>query len=383
MRLSNGFKFLIPCFVFIWGCSSPSKAHLNQIIETENPIIGGEPDTSHDAVVYIQMSNGSYYYGCSGTIIEKSDSRAYILTAGHCILDDSYEIVAAQAENVDDVVDAIFPVIRRERHSDYIVKDDGSVLFDFGLLEVLYASENTPVIPALSPELDDVQAGSVGTFVGFGMIQDGSDAGTEPDPNSTRNEATGEVFIRHVEENYAFLEFDQGDGISYQNGDTGTCNGDSGGPWLFEVNGTEYVAAITSYGDENCVDTGFSGINSQVQDDFIEPFINKTKETAVSCEECSEAAMNSYGVCGKAIDLNECLSKTCGDCALTVDSGEGGSENGGGSTVVESGPSQDQSDLKDPGSSCSFSTQRNDKNKSNLLALFFLFIGHLRKMRRP
>jgi secreted trypsin-like serine protease len=42
-------------------------------------------------------------------------------------------------------------------------------------------------------------------------------------------------------------------------GDSGTCYGDSGGPtfWYTE-DGTEYNVAVTSWGDYQCIATGFA-----------------------------------------------------------------------------------------------------------------------------
>jgi secreted trypsin-like serine protease len=42
-------------------------------------------------------------------------------------------------------------------------------------------------------------------------------------------------------------------------GDGGTCYGDSGGPALWtESAGTEILVGVTSWGDANCVATGFN-----------------------------------------------------------------------------------------------------------------------------
>jgi hypothetical protein len=51
--------------------------------KTGQPIINGDPDTTHDAVVAV-LSNGG---ACSGTVIAKDvvNKRGYVLTAAHCV----------------------------------------------------------------------------------------------------------------------------------------------------------------------------------------------------------------------------------------------------------------------------------------------------------
>jgi secreted trypsin-like serine protease len=59
-------------------------------------------------------------------------------------------------------------------------------------------------------------------------------------------------------------------------GDGGTCYGDSGGPAFWtEEDGTEILVGITSWGDANCVATGFNyRVDITETLDFIESVID-------------------------------------------------------------------------------------------------------------
>ena len=49
--------------------------------EVSDSIINGTPDTTHQAVVFVDMGN----YACSGTIIAVNGNYAYVLTAARVI----------------------------------------------------------------------------------------------------------------------------------------------------------------------------------------------------------------------------------------------------------------------------------------------------------
>ncbi len=55
-------------------------------------------------------------------------------------------------------------------------------------------------------------------------------------------------------------------------GPGGTCDGDSGGPWIANFNGTDYVGAVTSVG-HHCATSSVAARVSAALDDFLAPYL--------------------------------------------------------------------------------------------------------------
>src|SRR5262249_1536230 len=53
-----------------------------------------------------------------------------------------------------------------------------------------------------------------------------------------------------------------------------TCEGDSGGPAFLTINGTEYIAGITSYGVQGCGGGSHDTRVDTVASEFVQPYIN-------------------------------------------------------------------------------------------------------------
>ncbi len=225
----------------------------------EQPIINGNIDTTHDAVVLVGTSNSA----CSGTLIAKNGATAFVLTAAHCG-DPEFVLQGDDYESPD----VYFSVAKSARHPGWKGTPPN---YDFMMVQVSGAEASTPVIPAMSPAEDSLMAGATVRHVGYGK------AGPAPGAATTeRHELTGSLATA------------QPITLTYKQPNGGPCSGDSGGPQL--TLGTERVAGVTSAGDVNCKISGVSGRVSAVYDTFIVPFINDSPPAQQTCDQCTQGA---------------------------------------------------------------------------------------------
>lgn len=255
--------------------------------QSQEPIYGGSNDGTDDAVMFLYSNQG---YACTGTLIAKNGNIGYVLTAGHCAGMD-YVI---QADNLNclnsnpptcENIWAIDDQVVNPNFNENLI-DNG---YDFSMIRFTGASSAPAPVPAASGN-DGVGVGTQVNLVGYGVTEFG-------DTNFRMhvNMPVNEVFSN-------FLGFDQ-------TGGQGTCSGDSGGPAIY--NGK--VVGVTSFGDQNCAQFGYSGRVSFVYNDFIAPYIGAPVEE--TCNTCSAAAQGSGGACGS--QTNACFNNA--ECGALVD----------------------------------------------------------------
>lgn len=207
----------------------------------DNTIINGTLDTTHQAV-------GAWIHGskCTGTIIHRSGSTAWVLTAAHCV-----NGVAGEFRQGNDLnsPDRTYPVGAWIVHPDF--NATGKQEYDFALLSLSGADAATPVIPPMTPIDDLLEVDRSFTTVGYGIIEGG---GT----SSLRRKIVQTI-----------LELDS-IGFSTDQASGGFCSGDSGAPALVAGLEGERVAGAASYVSQvDCLGLGFLGRVSAVYNDFI------------------------------------------------------------------------------------------------------------------
>ena len=250
--------------------------------EVSDSIINGTPDTTHQAVVFVDMGN----YACSGTIIAVNGNYAYVLTAAHCITPHTPQGVVVGNNYT---TGAYYPAVESQAHPAYA--GDGTP-YDFGMIRVTGASGSTPVIPAATSP-DGLHVGSVVRHVGYGLISY---------PN-------GDTTTRHYGDNTIAELSSSPPEFDYNQPTIGPCSGDSGGPAL-STSGPEVVVGTVSRGDGTCDIQGISERVAAVHDTFIQPFIDGTPIGPLTCDECWTASTNGSGACAGAV--NTCYNDT--DC---------------------------------------------------------------------
>ncbi len=264
--------------LMLTACASDESEPLD-LGRYDLPIINGDLDTEHQAVVFAFSNNGA----CTGTIIHRSGSNAYVLTAAHCFGGGALQGIII-ADDVNQATQAdVMQVADYEVHPQYNPNSQ-DLAYDFAMMRVVGASAATPVIPALSPSEDNLQVGTPLIHVGYGKTF------ANDQNNSQRRRGSGSISqVAGVQ-------------IAY-NQAQGPCQGDSGGPDLVVTPGGERVAGVVSFGDQDCSQFGVSGRASSVYDTFIVPFIGEdptgsTVASSTSATGGGVGGMNGAGGAG-------------------------------------------------------------------------------------
>ncbi|MFH2005415.1 MAG: S1 family peptidase [bacterium] len=252
----------------------------------QSAIINGNLDTTHQAVVFVWSPPG----GCSGTIIERIGSDAWVLTAAHCVTPNA-PVAVIQGDDRTSGSAIQYAVAAHMAHPSY---GGAGGLYDFGMIRITGAGASTPVIPPMTPAQDSLAAGTLVRHVGYGLISYPNGSTTE------RHETTNT--INSVSTSY----------FDYNQPNSGPCSGDSGGPGL-TIGGQEVVAGVISGGDGTCSGWGVSGRVSAVYNSFILPYINGTP-IVPTCNECFTGATTGSGAC--MAQVNACFGNT--DCDALV-----------------------------------------------------------------
>jgi hypothetical protein len=279
------------CAASVGGCSSAGLGGNEQVGSQQEPIFGGTPDTTHDAVMALLHFGNTSVSGCSGTTIAKKAGSGILLTAAHCVLavDANDQVVVplqVSAPSSMYVVPGADWQTGYEAGKVYFVSQitvnpqyDGKTEnpFDLALVRYLGTTDTTPIIPVLSLAEDQLAVGSPFTLVGYGK--------TDTNPQNTQRRAVDRVVANLTARQ---ILYDQTDG-------KGTCQGDSGGPALVQSPGGLRVAGVTSYGDFDCSGSSVS-VRVSSGASFIQGVLN-TIPSVLSCDDCKGASIGPDGTC--------------------------------------------------------------------------------------
>jgi len=268
--------------------------------QTSSPIINGQLDTSHQAVVAIVLQSGSQGGLCSGTIVKTDPVRhiGWVALAAHCV--DLPPVYVLQGDDFSQSNVLRYDVIDYKADPRY----GGAVgsPYDFAVLRIAGVDASTPTIPLASAS-DGLAVGTSVVSVGYGrtsLISSG--AGTENTVRRRVSKQLGQV----------------GQMIAYDMSSNGICQGDSGGPVLVGSPGSEKVVGIHSYVQDDCNGTGVSGRVS-----FGLSFLSGELAKAVpteDCDLCGKIANSGNGTCAAA--TRSCLAdKDCGGYYECLSSG--------------------------------------------------------------
>ena len=112
---------------------------------TEQRIINGELDTTHQAVVAVFSEMGK----CTGTIVYATGGAAYVLTAAHCFGSGPIQVV--MRGNDYEKPDQVLQVVDYKVHPLYTDKD---LTYDFAIMKAKYAADDIAQILPMAPAED-------------------------------------------------------------------------------------------------------------------------------------------------------------------------------------------------------------------------------------
>jgi uncharacterized protein (TIGR03382 family) len=274
---------LAPVVAVACSSSPPKDDPEPKAGRVESPIINGQNDTTHQAVVFVYGQQGNQGAACSGTIVKTDPANkiGWVLTAAHCVTTPPVLIIQGNDINAANAIR--YTVLDYQADSRYQGQGD----YDFAVIRFVGADANTPVIPITGASDGLVSQSSVCTSVGYGTTV------VPAQDNSVRH---------YVNKTVAYLDSTQ---IGYSQITSGICFGDSGGPVLFN-NGGEKVVGIHSYVQGNCVSGSGAGYSARVSSGlgFINPQLSKAAPAA-SCDLCLKTQESGTQTC--AVKQQQCF----------------------------------------------------------------------------
>ncbi|MCL2726523.1 MAG: S1 family peptidase [Polyangiaceae bacterium] len=231
--------------------SAPAEDLPEHTSSTSNAIVGGTPDTTHQAVVEIYSPiAGGGLQTCTGTIFKTDPANGigWVLTAAHCVTVAPTTVVQG---NDDSKPDRSYRVVDYKPDPSFDAKNPSSASnfgHDLAVLRITDVDDTTPVIPMTSDPDGIADTGTTPLLsIGYGLT-------VAPIPG----EVAAGASIRH-QATLLFAPIPGYGEISFnpEPPDNATfCYGDSGGPDLLTTGGVERVVGVHSLGD--CVGGGFS-----------------------------------------------------------------------------------------------------------------------------
>jgi hypothetical protein len=271
------------------GCSDPAtSSRLEPIARQPAGIVGGIADPNHRYVVSLG--------GCTGTVISKHT----VLTAGHC-----YGAVSTTVGFGPTVAGATtVRVTSKVRDPLYADICDQDATYD---LTVVRLAEPAPTqaAPLLRATLDNTPkyVGPSWVWVGYGRTGPSGGTGTKrvaTFPIDLVGPAPGQGSLCEIPETLIYAT----------SRGRMTCNGDSGGPSFWVNGGVEYLAGVTSSGDNACM---LDGTQQRSDQPYLDHFIQAQIDANEGTDPC-----RSNGVCDETCNTGgqlgdpDCASRHCG-----------------------------------------------------------------------
>jgi hypothetical protein len=250
--------------------------------------VGGVVEPNHRYVVYIG--------GCTGTVISKHT----VLTAGHCFgLLDTVRFGPTVATATTSI-----RVVQKLRDPLYADICDQDATYDLAIAK-LEQPAPTQAAPLLRATLDNTSryVGPSWTWVGYGRTGGAGGAGTKRAttfPIDLVGPATGRGSLCMIPETLIYSS------VAGRN----ACNGDSGGPSFWVSGGVEYLAGVTSSGDDACM---LDDTQQRSDQPYIDQFIQAQIDAFEGNDPC-----RSNGVCDETCNTGgqlgdpDCAANHCG-----------------------------------------------------------------------
>jgi MYXO-CTERM domain-containing protein len=299
------------------ACSNTTPQPPERTSNSASPIINGSKDNIHPSTVALQGNIQGGTFSCSGTLLQVTGTTGYVLTAAHCCDPASPPLVVDIGPDYGNPT-AEYNIIQNSitQHPAYDANNVG-LGHDFCMLQFSGADNSLVTMPALPPGQDNIGAGSIVDISGYGVTA-----------NNQMNTLREHLPNTSIESADALL-------LEIDNSTSGQCHGDSGGPWISNVGGTNFVVGVTSFGNSNASDCGGNGAKgdagrvSAAYNSFINPYLTG-QPAQPTCQDCAAAAEGGNGGCHNETAacqnnqdcvnfvncINPCQSQACLDACV-------------------------------------------------------------------
>ncbi len=211
------------------GCQdSVATPEITPVSAASAPVVNGQKDTADPAVVLVMGPN----FLCTGSLV----SKTVVLTARHCVRDEDTGALVPQGGHKISFGSGWDGPGKIVATTGYAFMP--GALRDFSTdLAVIFMAEPAPdgiaPLPVNAVDLSQHLAEPM-RLVGYGITSSSSnDAGVK---------RVGTTVLSRVDPTLMYHVLQP----------SGTCEGDSGGPQFMTIDGVEFIAGVTSFGQQNC-----------------------------------------------------------------------------------------------------------------------------------
>lgn len=226
------------------------------LVEASQRVVNGVVTTTslYPFMASLIVSSANKTVTCSGTYVGTYDSAAWVLTAGHCLVDEPTSIQAYFLREV--FLQASDDEIELEASKFFIhsgfkdeTGDNGSIYNDLGIIRFPLSSNTTlPFDPvALATEGSEVDHGADLSIVGWGVLTEDQSASTQ---RALHNATLDAICTKQCQHSFFSTNVDIITEEHICAGSTGSsiCYGDSGGPLLYKTpTGTFVQVGVASF----------------------------------------------------------------------------------------------------------------------------------------
>lgn len=364
LLLRRAFLLVLAHGITAGGCETIDKEYseIYDLSRTNNEaIVNGTivTDDIYDGVVALRMKSNI----CTGTLIDPN----VVLTAGHCvhymdfnIVDEPETITIYGGPHMSQKLSTAVEVVPHVTWKGQIKKNAADLAI------ILLGAPITDTHKYCVQSKDDPAVGTTGVIVGYGRENKEGRSGTQ---------RVGKTTILSKKDDDALLELGN---------PTGTCLGDSGGPFFtVDKKGQHALTGVTSFGSGSCSpDGGGFNVNVVKYRKWIARTVeNHTRRTLADCEDLALGDNEIQAYPQKTdedtapersqLDLEAKSQDSVGTSTCNPDEEECQSDNAkeywGAEETIEDWEAVDEEDI-----TCSFAAPR--ISSPGLLTLFIKFL---------